>query len=112
MCILYVYTTRTKPRAPPLLSLCVYYNLFRLRCRKDDKGGVTPPAGSGSGSGPGQGGGKRGGDQGDGVPTAPSAAVAGAGAGPAGELEFNMAAIDLSDMKVRENYVSSENVKD
>ncbi len=33
----------------------------------------------------------------DGVPTAPSAAVAGAGGG---ELEFNMAAIDLTDMKV------------
>eukprot|EP00903_Cladosiphon_okamuranus_P006668 g6510.t1 len=58
--------------------------------RNDGKGGA-PPAGSGAGD--------RRGDEGDGVPTAPSAAVAGAGVGPAGELEFNMAAIDLSDMK-------------
>lgn len=57
----------------------------------------------------GAGGGGAGGDQGDGnraprdgVTTAPAAAVAGAGAGasPSGEVEFNMAAIDLSDMKV------------
>ena len=33
------------------------------------------------------------------MPTAPSAAVAGAGGG---ELDFNMAAIDLTDMKVRD----------
>lgn len=80
-----MYTTQ-KPHAPAVSAL-----FSSSRRRKDGKGGA-PPAGLGAG-------GKRG-DEGDGVPTAPSAAVAGAGAGPGGELEFNMAAIDLSDMKV------------
>ena len=86
--------TRTTP-SPSLLFLRL--QPVSSPRRKDDKEGAPPPAGSGSG----EGGGKRGGGEGDSVPTAPSAAVVGAGASPAGELEFNMAAIDLSDMKVR-----------
>lgn len=37
----------------------------------------------------------------DGIAATPSAAVVGAGVSGGGEMEFNMAALDLSDMKVR-----------